>query len=72
MIRASARESNGLVTMNIVARIASLVPLLAVVALVQDTGTVSHAHRLKGWFVILKDSRNSRAGHSLWGDGWGW
>lgn len=36
------------------------------------TGTVSHAQTLKGWFVMVKDSRNSYPGHSLWGDGWGW
>ena len=36
------------------------------------TGTVSHASMLKGWFVMVKDSRNSRQGNALWGDGWGW
>src|SRR3979411_1101587 len=36
------------------------------------TGTVSHADKLKGWFVMLKDSKNSHPGNSLWGDGWGW
>jgi len=36
------------------------------------TGTVSHARRLKGWFVMVKDSKNAHAGNSLWGDGWGW
>lgn len=36
------------------------------------TGTVSHADRLKGWFVMVKDSRNSHPGNPLWGDGWGW
>jgi hypothetical protein len=36
------------------------------------TGTVSHADRLKGWFVMVKDGRNSHPGHPLWGDGWGW
>jgi hypothetical protein len=36
------------------------------------TGTVSHAQTLKGWFVMVKDSRNSHPGNSLWGDGWGW
>jgi hypothetical protein len=36
------------------------------------TGTVSHATRLKGWFVMVRDSRNSRQGNTLWGDGWGW
>jgi hypothetical protein len=36
------------------------------------TGTVSHAQTLKGWFVLVKDSKNSHPGSSLWGDGWGW
>ena len=36
------------------------------------TGTVSHAQTLKGWFVMVKDSGNSRLGNLLWGDGWGW
>jgi hypothetical protein len=36
------------------------------------TGTVSHAQNLKGWFVMVKDSKNSHPGNPLWGDGWGW
>jgi hypothetical protein len=36
------------------------------------TGTVSHAQNLKGWFVMVKDSKNSHPGNSLWGEGWGW
>jgi hypothetical protein len=36
------------------------------------TGTVSHAQTLKGWFVMVKDSRDSHPGNRLWGDGWGW
>ena len=36
------------------------------------TGTVSHATRLKGWFVMVRDSGNTRPGNPLWGDGWGW
>jgi hypothetical protein len=36
------------------------------------TGTVSRAARLKGWFVMVRDSRNTRPGNPLWGDGWGW
>jgi hypothetical protein len=36
------------------------------------TGTVSHAATLKGWFVWVRDSRNTRQGNPLWGDGWGW
>ena len=36
------------------------------------TGTVSHADKLKGWFVMVKDSKNSHPGNRLWGEGWGW
>jgi hypothetical protein len=36
------------------------------------TGTVSHATSLKGWFIMVRDSRNTRQGNTLWGDGWGW
>ena len=36
------------------------------------TGTVSHADTLKGWFVMLKDSRGRHPENKLWGDGWGW
>ena len=36
------------------------------------TGTVSHEQKLKGWFVMVKDSKNSHPGNRLWGDGWGW
>jgi hypothetical protein len=36
------------------------------------TGTVSHAQTLKGWFVMVKDSKKSYPGNMLWGDGWGW
>jgi hypothetical protein len=36
------------------------------------TGTVSHAQELKGWFVMVKDSKDSHPGNKLWGDGWGW
>lgn len=36
------------------------------------TGTVSHAETLKGWFVMMKDSKGRHAGNKLWGDGWGW
>jgi len=36
------------------------------------TGTVSHAQTLKGWFVMVKDSKNRHPGNVLWGDGWGW
>ena len=36
------------------------------------TGTVSHADKLKGWFVMVRDGANSHPGNALWGDGWGW
>jgi hypothetical protein len=36
------------------------------------TGNVSHAQNLKGWFVMMKDSKNSHPDNKLWGDGWGW
>ncbi len=36
------------------------------------TGTVSHADKLKGWFVMVKDSAGRYPGNALWGDGWGW
>jgi hypothetical protein len=36
------------------------------------TGTVSHAQTLMGWFVMVKDSKDSHPGNKLWGDGWGW
>lgn len=37
-----------------------------------STGIVSHAQKLKGWFVMVKDSRNTHPSSKLWGDGWGW
>jgi hypothetical protein len=36
------------------------------------TGTVSHAGSLKGWFVMVKDSKGLHADNKLWGNGWGW
>ena len=36
------------------------------------TGTVSHPTMLKGWFIMVRDSKNTRRGNALWGDGWGW
>lgn len=36
------------------------------------TGIVSHAETMKGWFVMVKDSKGRYAGNRLWGDGWGW
>jgi hypothetical protein len=36
------------------------------------TGTVSRPQELKGWFVMVRDSKNSHPDNKLWGDGWGW
>jgi hypothetical protein len=36
------------------------------------TGTVSRAQTLKGWFVMMRDSKGRHAGNKLWGSGWGW
>jgi hypothetical protein len=36
------------------------------------TGVVSHSEKLIGWFVMIKDDKNSHPGNKLWGDGWGW
>ena len=36
------------------------------------TGTVSHADKLRGWFVMMKDSNGLHPGNNAWGDGWGW
>jgi hypothetical protein len=36
------------------------------------TGIVSHTEKLKGWFVMVKDEKNSHPGNKLWGDGWEW
>jgi hypothetical protein len=36
------------------------------------TGTVSRAENLKGWFVMMRDSKGSHTGNKLWGDGLGW
>lgn len=33
---------------------------------------VSHEKALKGWFVMIKDSKDSHPKNALWGDGWGW
>jgi hypothetical protein len=35
------------------------------------TGTVSHAQKLKGWFVMVKETKR-HPGNKLWGKGWGW
>jgi Cytochrome P460 len=36
------------------------------------TGTVSHVSQLKGWFVMVKASKNPYPNSKLWGDGWAW
>jgi hypothetical protein len=36
------------------------------------TGTVSHADKLRGWFVMVKDNRGRHPSNNTWGDGWGW
>jgi hypothetical protein len=36
------------------------------------TGNVSRANILKGWFVMMRDRKNSHPDNKLWGDGWGW
>jgi hypothetical protein len=36
------------------------------------TGTVSRVDTLMGWFVMVKDSKNSHPENKLWGSGWGW
>lgn len=36
------------------------------------TGAVSRVDHLKGWFVMVRDAKNTHPGNPLWGDGWGW
>jgi hypothetical protein len=36
------------------------------------TGLISHAARLNGWFVMVKDTEGRFPDNPLWGDGWGW
>lgn len=37
------------------------------------TGTVSHADKLKGWFVMVRETARDRTRQPVWGDdGWGW
>jgi hypothetical protein len=33
---------------------------------------VSHATTLKGWFVLVRDTKGRYKDSKLWGDGWGW
>lgn len=46
--------------------------VFAVQTLSMTTGTVSHPNTLKGWFVMVRDSKNTHKNNTLWGDGWGW
>lgn len=36
------------------------------------TGTVSHADKLAGWFVMVKESKDLHPDNKLWGNGWAW
>lgn len=36
------------------------------------TGTVSHSEKLRGWFVMVRDSKGRYPQGDTWGDGWGW
>lgn len=36
------------------------------------TGTVSREKSLQGWFVLVKESKNTHPDNELWGDGWAW
>jgi hypothetical protein len=40
--------------------------------MMMTTGTVSHVDNLKGWFMMVKDGKNSYPDNKLWGNGWGW
>ena len=33
---------------------------------------VGHATTIKGWFVLVRDTKGRFTESSLWGDGWGW
>jgi hypothetical protein len=46
--------------------------VFAAQTLPMTTGTVSHPNILKGWFVMVRDSKNTHKNNALWGDGWGW
>ena len=61
--RANARFPDGTVLVK---------EVYAAVTSPMTTGTVSHAAKLTGWFVMVKDNHRQHAGNKLWGDGWGW
>lgn len=33
---------------------------------------IGHATTLKGWFIMVRDTKGRFKGSPLWGDGWGW
>jgi hypothetical protein len=33
---------------------------------------VSHEQTLQGWFVMVKESKDTHPDNKLWGDGWAW
>lgn len=39
---------------------------------IMTTGTASHEDKLEGWFMMVKDGKNSHPDSKLWGNGWGW
>ena len=61
--RANARFPDGTVLVK---------EVYAAVTSPMTTGTVSHAAKLTGWFVMVRDNHGRYAGNKLWGDGWGW
>ncbi len=47
--------------------------LLSTKTMQMTTGlAVSHATKIKGWFVLVRDTQNRFKESNLWGDGWGW
>jgi hypothetical protein len=47
--------------------------LLNTETMMMTTGSaVSHATSIKGWFVLVRDTKGRYKNSKLWGDGWGW
>ena len=47
--------------------------LLNAETMAMTTGpAVGHGTRVKGWFVLVRDTKGRFKASSLWGDGWGW
>ncbi|MDA0738976.1 MAG: cytochrome P460 family protein [Nitrospirae bacterium] len=47
--------------------------LLNTETMAMTTGpAVGHATTVKGWFVLVRDTKGRFQASSLWGDGWGW